>query len=253
MGKIWPLFVILFFISCREKAEKTTTIIEQNRFIQADLSLKSNQLIEAVRDNKIEKSKAAHELDEILISIKQEWQNKNQKNYIFTDWVFPISGYGPSAIGGVGGSGYIGRYDFFDGNNHTGHTALDIFVADRNQDCLDDNTKRKIPILSTSGGVVLATANNWDTASPLRGGKYIWIYDPANNFMIYYAHNDEILVNPGQLIKPGEQIATCGRSGLNAFKKRSPTHLHFMLLKLDENNYPKPVNPYEYLQKVKLL
>ena len=51
----------------------------------------------------------------------------------------------------------------------------------------------------------------------------------------------------GQIINAGDMIATVGSTGLNAFKKRSPTHLHFMKLTLDESFYPKPVNTYQAL------
>jgi hypothetical protein len=70
-------------------------------------------------------------------------------------------------------------------------------------------------------------------------GYYIWIYAPEENALFYYAHNNEVLVNVGQIVNAGDTIATVGRTGLNAFKKRSPTHLHFMKLVLDKEFYPK--------------
>ena len=92
---------------------------------------------------------------------------------------------------------------------------------------------------------------HWDKASPLRGGKYIYIYSPNDNAIYYYAHNNEVFVNVGQIINKGDTIATVGRTGLNAFKKRSPTHLHFMKLKLDDKFYPKSVDTYQDLLKGK--
>jgi murein DD-endopeptidase MepM/ murein hydrolase activator NlpD len=59
------------------------------------------------------------------------------------------------------------------------------------------------------------------------------------------------MVNIGDIVKPRQVIATVGRTGLNAFKKRSPTHLHFMVLKLDTNFYPTPINSYNLLLKSK--
>ena len=70
-------------------------------------------------------------------------------------------------------SGYQPKgYDYFDGNKHGGHPAHDIFIHDRNQDNIDDNTGRPVDILSVSNGVVIACEQDWNTDSDLRGGKY---------------------------------------------------------------------------------
>jgi murein DD-endopeptidase MepM/ murein hydrolase activator NlpD len=94
---------------------------------------------------------------------------------------------------------------------------------------------------------VVALEKHWNNASSLRGGKYMYIYYPNDNALFYYAHNNDVFVNIGQIINKGDTIATVGRTGLNAFKKRSPTHLHFMKLELDNTFYPKPVDTYRDL------
>ncbi len=162
-----------------------------------------------------------------------------------------MQGYTSASIGGVNGSGYQPNgYDYFDGNKHGGHPAQDIFIVDKNQDNLDDYTKEPVNILSVSNGVVIACESEWEITSDLRGGKYIYIYDPAYEGIFYYAHNSEIFVKPGDVVKAGDMIAHCGRTGLNAYKKRSPTHLHLMFLQV-EDGYPKPKNIYNELQNAK--
>lgn len=52
-----------------------------------------------------------------------------------------------------------------------------------------------------------------------------------------YAHNDELLVEPGQRIEPGETIARMGRTG-----RATDTHLHYEVLRLGE-----AINPYGFL------
>lgn len=66
--------------------------------------------------------------------------------------------------------------------------------------------------------------------------------------LVYYAHNREIFVSPGDILRPGDRIATVGRTGLNARKKRSPTHLHLTCLKLRDGS-PKPENIYLDLKR----
>jgi len=38
-------------------------------------------------------------------------------------------------------------------------------------------------------------------------------------------------VKLGDVVRPGDQLATVGRSGWNAAKRRSPTHLHLTVVK----------------------
>jgi len=90
----------------------------------------------------------------------------------------------------------------------------------------------------------------WQKGDKLRGGKYLWVYDPGNNLLVYYAHNESLFVERGTIVKPGDLLATVGRSGLNAAKKRSPTHLHFSALRF-ENGQPIPLAVYHELQQAR--
>ena len=117
-------------------------------------------------------------------------------------------------------------------------------------------------------GVVIACSNEWWPTSNLRGGKYIWIYhyntfsgnaqgftkaeNTSGPIITYYAHNNTIFVKPGDLVVPGQKMAEVGRTGYNAYKKRSPTHLHFSAFRLVEG-VPVPFNPYSQLKAAKTL
>jgi hypothetical protein len=168
-------------------------------------------------------------------------------------WVFPLMGYSANAIGGTHGNGYTDKgYNYLDGNKHTAHPAQDIFITDHNQDDLDDRTHQPVSVLAVTDGIVIACTNQWNQSSSLRGGRYIWLYHPSLNMLTYYAHNRHILVGVGDVIKQGQKIAEVGRTGFNAFKKRSPTHLHFSSFRLN-NALPRPFNSYITLTKAKQL
>jgi murein DD-endopeptidase MepM/ murein hydrolase activator NlpD len=217
------------------------------------LASEFNSVNTLVRDNKISKAQALEQLQRILPALQTVYNQQKPDETLNEKWIFPVEGYLPNAIGGTNGEGYVpSGYDYFDGNKHKGHPAHDIFIYDKNQDCKDDRTEKFVNVRSVTSGIVVALEKEWENASSLRGGKYIWIYAPVDNALFYYAHNNEILVNVGQIINAGDAIATVGRTGLNAFKKRSPTHLHFMKLALDKEFYPKPVNTYEELLKPSL-
>ena len=67
----------------------------------------------------------------------------------------------------------------------------------------------------------------------------------------YYAHLDRVFVRVGQIVSKGEPLGTVGRTGVNAYPKRSPTHLHFVVHQ-SVSGYPKPFNPYTEWGKASL-
>ena len=199
-----------------------------------------------IRDSEISKEEALTKLKSLEPLLKNhniESSNRKSEDRLG----FPLKGYGPSAIGGKGGSGYqIEGYDFFDGNRHKGHPGHDIFIRDKNQDGLDDVNGRPIEVISVATGIVVSANLNWEPSSPIRGGNYVWIYDPIESRYYYYAHLNEIFVSVGQIVSKADRIGTLGRTGVKAYLKRSPTHLHFVVHH-SVAGYPKPINPYSEL------
>jgi len=206
----------------------------------------------AIRDQNISKAEAQNQVKVLLEAISRYVDEQMADLATPMTKVFPLEGYNYKAMGGSKGNGYIASgYDFFAGNKHGGHPAHDIFIYDKNQDGLDDRTGKPVNVRSYGFGVVVATETNWKPGSEQRGGNYVWIYFPIERTLCYYAHNNKVLVQPGQIVDPGTVIATVGRTGKNAAQKRSPTHLHFMVLKLDKDFYPHPENCYDYLRMLK--
>ncbi len=214
-----------------------------------------NEFNSRIRDGRIRKAAARAELPVRLAAVREEYRRRGGKAYPETEWIFPVAGYSAAAIDKGKGHGFAPRgYDYFSGNRHGGHPAYDIFIHDRNQNCRDDRTGAAVHVLSMTGGVVVAVETGWQQGSGLRGGNYIWVYDPANQLLVYYAHNETVLVEPGTIVKPGDPLATIGRSGLNAAKRRSPTHLHFTVLGLEKSkSTPLPVAVYPALKQAKSL
>lgn len=246
---------ILSMFSCttNETSKKEVGGFAPNTsFVVADTCIDFNYLNTKIRDGLISKQEALKQIQTLLPQIKKYFYKHGGQDIGKSNWIFPVQGYSSMKIGGTNGSGYISLgYDYFDGNKHGGHPAHDIFITDKNQDCIDDISKKSVNVLSMTAGIVIATETLWDTTSNLRGGKYIWIYEPNSNSFFYYAHNSKIFVQPCDIVNVGDTIAAVGRTGLNAFKKRSPTHLHIMQLKLDSTDYPKPVDCYKDLKTIK--
>jgi murein DD-endopeptidase MepM/ murein hydrolase activator NlpD len=201
-----------------------------------------------IRDQFIPKKAARINLGSIEVLLK-DFYLKHSAGKRDEGLCFPLKGYGLNAIGGRGGSGYRPKgYDFFDGNEHKGHPGHDIFIRDKDQNGLEDATGRGVIVLSASSGIVVSVNVDWDPSSLLRGGNYIWIYDPLESRYFYYAHLGQVFLKIGQIVSRGDQIGTVGRTGKNAHLRRSPTHLHFVVLQ-SIDGYPKPNNPYQELHR----
>lgn len=67
-------------------------------------------------------------------------------------------------------------------------------------------------------------------------GKMVEI-DHGGGLRTRYAHNSELLVEPGQRVDAGDTIARMGRTG-----RATDTHLHYEVLKAGQ-----AVNPYDFL------
>ncbi len=169
-------------------------------------------------------------------------------------FVYPLRGYLPKYSIGGNGRGFREKgFDLFDAEVRGSHPAHDLFIRDGNQDNLDDRMCQPVDLLSFSQGVIVATDTTWQPESELRGGNFIWVYDPCLNGLFYYAHNSRVVVQPGQWVQPGQKLGEVGRTGLNAYKERSPTHVHMMFLRLDSAYLPKPENPLAWLREAEVV
>ncbi|PSJ77110.1 hypothetical protein C7N43_10245 [Sphingobacteriales bacterium UPWRP_1] len=190
-------------------------------------------------------------LDSIIAPLREYYLRYSAAYCADTSWYFPIQGYSIRNVGGTARDKY-GFVDngctFFERGINPGHPAYDIFIRDLNNDGIDDRTNRKANVLAVTGGIVVATEANWYLGSTQRGGKYIWLYNAIENSFFYYAHNEDVFVKPGDIVKPGQVIATVGRTGANAHKERSQTHLHISYYRYEPDNRLCPVQFYNRLK-----
>jgi hypothetical protein len=202
-----------------------------------------------VRDDQISYEEGLQEIRRWRGALQEAYPAERFDGRLF----FPLKGYGVKHVGGKrGGEGYRpSRYEFIGPKRRIGHPAQDIFVYDGNQDSLDDRTGSPVVVLAMAEGIVVSTFSEWTPAphepgNGKRGGNYLWIYHPGLRLFSYYAHLQQISVNLGDRVAGGQPIATLGRTGTNAYAERSPTHLHLMLLRVQDM---APVDPYPLLKK----
>ncbi len=202
-----------------------------------------NTLEKGIRDNKIDRNQAKGKIIELDRELLAAYSGKTGH----TTFHFPVKGYGSKSIGGWHGRDYRpSGYDFYTGNRHGGHPSHDLFIRDKRRNGLESGTGKPAEIVSFADGVVIAVNPFWEYPSPIRGGRYIWIFNPEQNRFYYYAHLEKLQVAPGDIVHAGDTIALLGRTGKNARPKRSPTHLHFMCLSFNDGRMT-PCNTYRDL------
>lgn len=86
------------------------------------------------------------------------------------------------------------------------HEGIDIFAP------------KHTPAVAAESGVVTAVNEN------TLGGKVVWLRPQGADYVLYYAHLDEQLVQAGQQVQKGDPIGLVGNTG-NA--RTTPSHLHF--------------------------
>lgn len=103
-----------------------------------------------------------------------------------------------------------------------------------------DPTRQGIDIAATGGAPVRATADGTVvySGSGLVGYGELIILKHSDEWLSAYGHNRNRMVNEGQVVKAGQQIAEVGRSGA------SRDMLHFEI-----RHNGKPVDPQLYLPK----
>ncbi|MCD8539039.1 MAG: M23 family metallopeptidase [Leadbetterella sp.] len=209
---------------------------------------KYKELLINIRNYYVTPAEAEEEFKAIMHELRRKFPNTlSPGEYI--PLVFPLAGSNVSAVGGRRGNGfYVREFNLFDQSVSGSHPAHDIFIYDRDQDCIDDRRGEYVDVVSTGHGIVIAVEHHWEEGSLFRGGNYVWVYDLERGGLWYYAHNRISVVEAGQRVRPGDKLGEVGRTGFNAIQSRSDTHLHLMYLELDNDLYPHPVNYYEWLQ-----
>jgi hypothetical protein len=158
-------------------------------------------------------------------------------------WIFPVRGIEVArSIGGRRGDGYRPTQPqrcFAIAN--PGHPAHDLFVTDPRG---DGRPEAPWVVQAVEEGPVLVARRGWKPGDSLKGGDYVVQYLPSRRQVAYYAHLGSVAVRAGQRLAAGEAIGTVGRTGRNAWPRRSPTHLHFALW--DARTFA-PVDPYRLL------
>ncbi|WP_247236969.1 M23 family metallopeptidase [Telluribacter sp. SYSU D00476] len=212
------------------------------------------QVYDGISQQVISPDSAERAFQQVMLGLRQTVGKDSCRTGSSGPFVYPLRGQLPRySIGGKGRGYRATGFDLFDSDVRGSHPAQDLFIRDGDQDDLDDRSGQPVDVLAFTSGVVLATETGWGPNSKMRGGNYIWIYDPCLDGVFYYAHNKCVIVEPGQWVKAGEKIAEVGRTGYNAFKERSPTHLHLMFLRITPEGLPKPENTYTWLTQAEVV
>jgi hypothetical protein len=116
-------------------------------------------------------------------------------------WAFPVKGYSKNDISDIkklykAMAENASDTKFFDGEQFLGEKYINVEISAK----------------SAAAPVDVVAANNAIAIYVKRGslnsasGNCIWLYNPAQNFYIYYGHLRDVDVNLGDIVKTGDKI-----------------------------------------------
>ncbi|WP_304233236.1 M23 family metallopeptidase [Jiulongibacter sediminis] len=241
LKRIFVIILVITNFSCQSQSKENS---------EKEKPLDFKGLLVAIREQKIAPGKAKKEFSRIMKELHEQYKPASYDS-LSMDLVFPLRTKNYKDVGGRGRGFYARHFDLFDHSVAKSHPAHDIFIYDLDHDCKDDNTGEYVDILAVNRGVVIATETEWTEENGYKGGNYVWLYDFESGGLWYYAHQRKVYALEGQIVEQGDKIGEVGRSGFNAERNRSDTHLHLMFLKMDEDFKPTAVNHYPWLKKAR--
>ncbi|MGI4866511.1 MAG: M23 family metallopeptidase [Janthinobacterium lividum] len=129
---------------------------------------------------------------------------------------FPVQGRTDQAVGSFWGAERDGGV--------RQHEGVDIFAP------------RGTPAVAAVAGLVTRVDET------KIGGRVVWLTETATGQHLYYAHLDRQLVQPGQLVRPGDVLGLVGNTG-NA--RTTVPHLHFGIYQSGRG----AVDPWPFLHR----
>lgn len=169
-------------------------------------SLELNQMIEKLELSLLEKEQQLEVLEDMMFSKNLHDEIKPRSKPVNSGWVSSSYGYRNDP--------FTGKRQFHSGIDYAG--------------------RKGTPIMAAAGGVVVQAGKNG------RYGLMVEI-DHRNGYHSRYGHASEILVEVGDVVKKGVEIAKMGSTG-----RSTGTHLHFEVIKDG-----KKINPSRLLAKNK--
>ncbi len=167
-------------------------------------SLELNEMIEKLELSLIEKEQQLVILEDMLFSKNLHDDIKPRSKPVNSGWTSSSYGYRNDP--------FTGKRQFHSGIDYAG--------------------RKGTPIMAAAGGVVVQAGKNG------RYGLMVEI-DHRNGYQSRYAHASEVLVEVGDVVKKGFEIAKMGSTG-----RSTGTHLHFEVIKDG-----KKINPSRLLTK----
>ncbi len=190
-----------------------------------------------LRKGKLAAAEADYMAKKIAPALQKEFADKNIEEQ--EEWVFPVKGFTVADIGNLkkvmtSMATSIREPKFLDGMEFLvqQYLRLEINVKEDEQDKKDKKKKKKkneepteeeiakakeaskADVLAANNGVVIYVKRG---ALNSPGGNTVWLYNPAQNFFIYYGTLRDINVNPGDIVAAGDKIGTIsrGKKGFN--------------------------------------
>jgi murein DD-endopeptidase MepM/ murein hydrolase activator NlpD len=118
-------------------------------------------------------------------------------------WAFPVKGFSKNDVSDVkklykAMAESASDTKFFEGNQFLGQKYINIEISTK-------NATEPAEIVAANNAIVIYVKRG---ALNSASGNCIWLYNPAQNFYIYYGYLRDVDVNLGDIVKTGDKIGT---------------------------------------------
>mgnify|MGYP000019752504 FL=1 len=129
-------------------------------------------------------------------------------------WAFPVSGFTKNDISNVkklykAMAASASDTKFFEGEQFLAQQYLNIEIADK-------NAEEPADVIAVNNGIVVYAKRGALTSA---SGNCVWLFNPSQNFYIYYGYLRDVGVNVGDIVKKGDKIGNIRPSKTGYFLK----------------------------------
>ena len=159
-----------------------------------------------LRKGKLTSAEASFKSAKLIPMLAEELKDKGITENI--EWTFPVSGFFKRNVANAkkitaAMDSSFREPKFFDGDEFLVQPYLRLFITPDN--LKKDTVLEPVDVVAANNGIVVYVKKG---ALNLPGGNTVWLYNPGQNFFVYYGILRTVDVNLGDVISAGDKIGS---------------------------------------------
>lgn len=159
-----------------------------------------------LRKGKLTSAEASFKSGKLIPKLTEELKDRGITENI--EWTFPVSGFTKRNVANAkritaAMSSSFSETKFFDGDEFLVQPYLRLFITPDN--LKKDTVLEPVDVVAANNAVVVYVKKG---ALNSPGGNSVWLYNPEQNFFIYYGILRTVNVNLGDIVSAGDKIGS---------------------------------------------